>query len=38
MTMPHIVAQYLSDFAAVPGDHVPQTAIRLPEEEPRAAA
>ena len=36
MTMPHIVAQYLSDFAAAnTGDGVP---IAMPKEEPRAAA
>jgi glycosyltransferase involved in cell wall biosynthesis len=38
MTMPHIVAQYLSDFAARISDDDLQPAIALPKEEPRAAA
>lgn len=38
MTMPHIVAQYLSDFAAFTSVEMPQPAISLPKEEPRVAA
>ena len=39
MTMPHIVAQYLSDFAATASEEMPEeAALPLPEEEPRAAA
>ena len=38
MTMPHIVAQYLSDFAVRTSDDELQTAITLAKEEPRAAA
>lgn len=38
MTMPHIVAQYLSDFAAMTSVETPQPAIALAKEEPRAAA
>jgi glycosyltransferase involved in cell wall biosynthesis len=38
MTMPHIVAQYLSDFAAPISDEQPQAPLTLPKEEPRAAA
>jgi glycosyltransferase involved in cell wall biosynthesis len=38
MTMPHIVGQYLADFAAQSSTDGPEPAIALPEEEPRAAA
>lgn len=38
MTMPHIVAQYLSDFAVTSSEEEPQAALPLPNEEPRAAA
>ena len=38
MTMPHIVGQYLSDFAAATSEQALQPAISLPKEEPRAAA
>ena len=38
MTMPHIVGQYLSDFAAQGSEDASQPAIALPKEEPRAAA
>ncbi|MGH9524684.1 MAG: glycosyltransferase [Terriglobales bacterium] len=38
MTMPHIVAQYLSDFAVTDSEEAPQAALPLPDEEPRAAA
>jgi glycosyltransferase involved in cell wall biosynthesis len=38
MTMPHIVAQYLSDFAAQSSDEPARPPIALPKEEPRAAA
>lgn len=38
MTMPHIVAQYLSDFAATASENAPESALPLPDEEPRAAA
>ncbi len=38
MTMPHIVGQYLADFAAKRTDDMPNHAIVVPEEEPRAAA
>jgi glycosyltransferase involved in cell wall biosynthesis len=39
MTMPHIVSQYLSDLAAITSEEQPQqSAVPLPDEEPRAAA
>lgn len=38
MTMPHIVAQYLADFAATASEGEAQAALPLPDEEPRAAA